>query len=112
MKIKKGVKKEMTNWGFTGKEISKKLDNKTIRNGGLTIITMPIINVSNEVDTIEYGGYKGLVHYNVDREEQHKQDKFNKSMRKLRRNIKNKSLCQKGLTHKVTQTDIEGDIKT
>lgn len=102
----------MTNLGFTGKEISKKLDNKTIRNGGLVTVTMPIAKVSNEVDTVEYGGYKSLIHYNKDRETQHNQDKFNKSMRKLRRNIKNKELGKKGLTHKVTQTYLAGGSKT
>ena len=39
----------MTNLGFTGKEISKKLDTKTILNGGLQIVTMPTAKVSNAV---------------------------------------------------------------
>ena len=101
----------MTNWGFTGKEISKKLDNKTIQNGGLQIVTMPIAKVSNEVDTIEYGGYLSFTHYNKAREEQHKQDKSNKSFRKLRRHVKNLELRQNGLTHRV-QTDVIRDYNS
>lgn len=95
----------MTNWGFTGKEISKKLDNKTIQKGGLQIVTMPIAKISNdEVDTIEYGGYLSFTHYNKAREEQHKQDKSNKSFRKLRRHVKNLELRKSGLTHNIIQT--------
>lgn len=104
----------MTNIGFTGKEISKKLDSKTIKNGGLQVVTMPIAKVSSEPETIEFGGYQSLVHYNKDRETQHNKDKWNKSMRKLRRNIRNKKLGQKGLTHNISnkQTDLVRDSKS
>jgi len=101
-------KKAMTNLGFTGKEISKKLSQNIIKNGGLQIVTMPTAKISNEVDTIEFGGYQSLVYYNKDREQQNKKDKWNKSMRKLRRNLRNKGLRQSGLTT-VIQTGVTGD---
>lgn len=97
----------MTNIGFTGNEISKKLNPKIIKNGGLQIVTMPIAKVTNEVDKVEYGGYQSLVYYNKDRETQHKKDNWNKSMRKLRRNLRNKGLRQRGET--VMQTGVTGD---
>jgi hypothetical protein len=96
----------LTNIGFTGKEITKKLSPNIIENGGLQIVTMPIAKVSNEVDKVEYGGYQSLVHYNKDRETQHNKDKWNKSMRKLRRNLRNKGLRQRGET---VQTGVTGD---
>jgi hypothetical protein len=95
----------MTNYNFTGREISKKLDPKIIINGGLQTVTLPIAKVSNQVETIEFGGYKSLVHYNKDREDQFKQNKSNKTMRKLRRNLRNKSLRQSGET---VQTGVTG----
>lgn len=98
----------MTNIGFTGKEISKKLSPKIIKNGGLQLVAMPTAKISNDIDTIEFGGYQSLVYYNKDRETQNKKDKWNKSMRKLRRNLRNKGLRQNGLTHRV-QTDVTGD---
>lgn len=101
----------MTNYSFTGKEITKKLDTKTIKNGGLEIVTLPIAKVSNEVETIEFGGYLSLINYNKDREQQFKIDKSNKSMRKLKKNLKHK-LGQEGLTHKLTQTYLAGGFKT
>ena len=103
-------KRKMTNIGFTGKEISKKLYPKTIKNGGLQIVIMPIAKVSNEVETIEFGGYKSLVYYNKDREEQFKQKKFNKTMRKLRRNLRQRRLRQSGET--IMQTGVTGGLKT
>lgn len=105
----------MTNYNFTGKEISKKLDTNIIKNGGLQIVTLPIAKVSNDdkVDTIEFGGYLSLINYNIDREQQFKQDKTDKSMRKLKRNLRHKKLGQEGLTHnKLTQTYLAGGFKT
>ena len=99
----------MTNYNFTGNKISKELDSKTIQKGGLQTILMPVIKCNVGERKTEFGGYPSLIHYNKFREEQHNTDKFNKSMRKLRRNLRNKKLGQKGLTHKVIQTDLAGD---
>ena len=77
----------MANYGFTGREITKKLDTKTIRKGGLEIISMPTgkckTNSELEAVTVEIGGWKGIINYNKFREAQYKDDKFNKSMRRL-----------------------------
>ena len=82
----------MGNIGFTGKTISKKLDKKTIQNGGLKIINMPIANckVASELElvTVEVGGYKSYIHYNKSREEEHRKDKENKRKRSLKRQVK------------------------
>lgn len=69
------------NIGFTGREITKKLDTETIRKGGLEIIEMPTAQckVASELEeiTVEVGGYPSFINYNKFREAQHRDDKFN-----------------------------------
>lgn len=92
----------MTNIGFKGSLLSKKLDPKTVNNGGLEIINLPILNckIASELEltSVEIGGYRSFINYNKFREEQHTTEKFNKSMRKLRRNIRNKNGRMRGET--------------
>lgn len=103
----------MTNYGFTGNTISKKLDTKTIQNGGLELITMPIAHCNfSDIGKVEIGGYKSLVHYNKDRENQFKQDKSNRSMRRIKKSIKNKKLRNSGetLPFLIIQTCVKGAV--
>lgn len=89
----------MGNYSFVGKEISKILDKKTIQNGGLQLVTMPTASIKIEENMIlKVGGYKSFINYNKYREQEHKDIKFQKKMRSLRRNIKQKRLRQSGLT--------------
>ena len=46
--------------------------------------TATIQNPENEHQSIKFGGYKAIVHYNRQKEEQHRKDKFNKRLRQLR----------------------------
>lgn len=82
----------MTQIAFTGRKISKKLDQKIIRNGGFTITNVPVVECSlaSEHDTlrIEVGGYPSVIVYNKHRERQHTKDKENKRLRSLNRQIK------------------------
>jgi hypothetical protein len=82
----------MTNYGFTGRTLSKKLDEDTIRKGGLEQITAPVIDckIASELElvTVEMGGYPTLVNYNIHREKKHKQLKQEKRSRSLKRQIK------------------------
>jgi len=87
----------MGNIGYTGKILSEKLDSKTIRDGGLQQITIPILRCMLEIQKIEVGGYPSLVHYNIDRERQHKKHREHKRLRSLKRQIKRKASCQNGL---------------
>ena len=105
----------MGNWNYRSSELAKRLSKDTIRKGGIQQIDAPLLNckVASELEeiTVEVGGYKTLVNYNKYREIQAQIDRFNKKMRSLRRNIKNKKLCQSGLTHRVHQ-GIEGGSKS
>ena len=90
----------MGNIGFTGRLLSKKLDEDTIRKGGVQQITTPILNckVASELElvTIEVGGYPTLVNYNKHREKQYKIDKQEKRERSLKRQIKRFAGCKTG----------------
>lgn len=88
------------NIGFTGKEISKKLDTRTIKNGGLAIVTMPTasIKIEEENRVLEVGGYRSFVNYNKHREKENKDIKFQRKMRRLRKNLNNRRLRKSGLT--------------
>jgi len=68
----------MGNWNYTGRILSKELDEETIRNGGLQQINTPVLNIQLQIQTIEVGGYASLVHYNREREKQHTKNKENK----------------------------------
>jgi hypothetical protein len=104
------------NWNYRSSELAKRLHKDTIRKGGIQQITTPILNckIASELEeiTVEVGGYPTLVNYNKHRETQATIDRFNKKMRSLRRNIKNKKLCQSGLTHRVHNQGIAGGSKS
>ena len=95
-----GLYNKLTQIAFTGKKISEKLDNKTIRKGGCTIINIPIIecNLASEHEsmTLQVGGYPSIINYNKHRERQHKTDKENKRFRSLKREIKRLAGCSNG----------------
>lgn len=98
----------MTNYGFTGRLLSKKLKKDTIRKGGLEQINTPVLNckIASELETVtvELGGYPTLVNYNKDREIQHQKNRENREIRKLKRNIRNWGLGKSGLTHNIIIT--------
>lgn len=50
----------------------------------ITVPTATIKNPENDNQSIKFGGYKAIVHYNMQKEEQHRKDKFNKRLRQLR----------------------------
>lgn len=97
---------EMNNYGFTGKEISKKLDKKTIQRGGLETINMPVANckVASELElvTVEVGGWKSYVNYNKDREIQFKKHHEKKSLRNIKKKVRSNKLRNRGLTYPTT----------
>lgn len=101
------------NLGFVSKEICKKLDKKTIQNGGLENIEMPIAIIRQHDDSdnkiLEVGGYRSLVHYNKQREEDSKIERENKTFRRLKKNIRNKKLRQSGETVAITQIGVMGE---
>jgi hypothetical protein len=80
------------NWNYKSSELAKRLSKDTIRKGGIQQINAPVINchVASDLElmTVEMGGDPILVHYNKDREKQHKIDKQHKRERSLKRQIK------------------------
>jgi hypothetical protein len=82
----------MGNIGYTGRVLSKQLDDETIKKGGLQQVNTPILNckIASELETmtVEVGGYPTLVNYNKHREKQHKIEKQQKRERSLKRQIK------------------------
>jgi hypothetical protein len=91
----------MGNIGYTGRVLSKQLDNETIKKGGLQQVNTPILNckIASELETmtVEVGGYPTFVNYNKHREKTHKQLKQQKRERSLKRQIKRFSCCNTGL---------------
>jgi hypothetical protein len=90
----------MGNIGYTGRVLSKQLDDETIKKGGLQQVNTPILNckIASELETmtVEVGGYPTLVHYNKHREKQHKKLRQQKRERSLKRQIKRFSCCNTG----------------
>jgi hypothetical protein len=106
----------MGNWNYKSRELVKHLDKDTIRKGGVQQITAPTLTcgLANEHESlsVSFGGDKILVNYNIWREQQSRIDRFNKKMRALNRNIKQKGLRQSGLTHRVHYQGAEGGHKS
>lgn len=90
----------MTQIGLTGRKISEKLDPELIRDGGMTIIDLPVVSCSlaseHETMKVEMFAYRSIIVYNKHREKQHRKDKENKRLRSLKRQIKNMSYRKTG----------------
>ena len=84
----------MTNYGFTGFTLSKKMKKELVKNGGFQNMVLPIVNthLSYEDVKIEFGGYNAIVNYNKNREIQYKIDKENRRMRRLKKQQKRSQL--------------------
>lgn len=91
----------MGNWNYKASELAKRLSKDTIRKGGIEQINAPILNckVASELElmTVEMGGDPILVHYNKNREKEHKKLKEQKRFRSLKKQIKRFSCCNTGL---------------